>query len=225
MNTTTYGRTLVRSGQSWLLAALILSFSAFGSLSNAATLEILFEDIDISYDDSLGTIVDQNDPDPLTNVDFVVDGGVVGGIPAGATLDFEIPGVPAIADVSGTIVTSDPGGNFNFDFGGGNFLDLDLDEVTVTYISILSVKFAFGGSVAGIGGQDLPFGLTLGDPVSVSFSTTIDDITVDSGIVKSFLGSGTGEVEGAAVPEPTSLGIAALGGLLATMFASRYRLG
>jgi hypothetical protein len=62
-------------------------------------------------------------------------------------------------------------------------------------------------------GQNLPFGLQVGDPITASFSAQINagTKTAAGGFVTGFHTSGTGEVRGTNVPEPATLLLAALG--------------
>lgn len=209
------------------LLAMVASFGLGSSAVDAATISIQFQGLNIAYSNATSDIVDVGNPEPLNLVEFYVDDDVVGSFASGVTIDLDIPGLPAIP-LTGGVVNSAAGGSLYLDFGAGDFLDLELASATVAYVSATAtVNFTFGGSVASINGQSLPFGLELGDPVSMSFSTqvTSGSLVGAAGNIGSFLASGSGEVSGALVPEPSSLGLLALGGLLATMAASRYRLG
>lgn len=196
-----------------------LSLVTLSSTMSAGTmLEIQLGGIDIGYD---GTNVfdsdpGSTDPDPLDTVTFTVGGSVVGSVlTADIALDVFIPDVLDIAATGDTVVSS-PGGIFDLTLPGGDFLALDLDEATVVYVDISGiVQFAFGGSIAGIAGQSLPFGLTIGEPVSVSFSTQINpgSLVTSGGMVDEFTAAGTGEIRGM-VPEPSSLALLAMAGLL-----------
>ncbi len=194
--------------------------------AQGATIQIFFEGLDIEYSDGSGAITNVGNPDSVNEVEFVVDGNEVGSVSL-ASVNMTIPGIPAIASGVSSIVSSNPGGTFSLDLGGGNFLDLDLAAVDVAYLHASStVEFVAAGSVASIDGQSLPFGLVIGDPVQLSFSTRVNSSSESGGFITSFTASGTGEITGVAVvPEPTSLGLLALGGLLGSMVAARYRLG
>lgn len=207
-------------------AAVVAALLVLTSATFAGTiLEIQLGGVDIGYD---GTdIVDADpgnaDPDPLTTVTFVVDGSLVGSVLiADISLDMLLPSVLDI-DKSGDTVLSASGGIFNLGLPGGDYLDLNLGEATITYVDIANtVQFAFGGSVAAIDGQSLPFGLTIGDPVSISFSTQVNPGSLSSGEVnvEGFTSSGTGEIRGL-VPEPTSLALLAIAGLMVGMIRRR----
>ena len=78
----------------------------------------------------------------------------------------------------------------------------------------------FAGSVALIDSQDLPFGLEIGAPVTVTLSTQTTSVTTGGGFITSFTASGTGEIRGVIVPEPSTLILAAIG-LLAHLLRRR----
>ena len=111
-------------------------------------------------------------------------------------MDLVIPDVLSIP-VGGGSVTSAVGGIMDLEFGGTDHLYLDLDDVTVSYVDAIGLfQIAFGGSVATIFGQSLPYGLVMGDPVTASFSTQLSSSTDDGVYLTSFTAAGTGEVTG-----------------------------
>jgi hypothetical protein len=198
-----------------LAASLLLALVA--QPASAAYIQIQLGGLDLQYDGS--SIYDSGtaDPAPLTNATFLSDGVALG--PADTsdvTLDLQIPGVLNIPAAGGS-VTSASGGNLYLDLGDGEFLSLTLDVANVNYVPLTStVQFVFAGSAASIDGQQLPYGITLGEPVSVSFSTQLIEpasyvVTQDGSFVGSFDAQGTGEIH--AVPEPATLGLLGLGGL------------
>ena len=168
--------------------------------------------VDLRYNGT--NIVDAGsaDPDPLTNATFLVDSVPVGVDNTGVTLDLYIPGVFNIP-VGGGQVNSAANGSLDLDLGGGEFLWLTLDSAVVTYIPVTStVEFIFAGAASSIDGQQLPYGLSLADPVSASFSTQLSQPASQSGgFVSAFVSAGTGEIQG--VPEPATLALLAFGGL------------
>jgi hypothetical protein len=196
---------------SLLVGAVILV--GLAQFASAAVLQIQLGGVDILYD---GTkIVDtgtSSAPDPLTNATFILNNVNVGADTTGVTLDLLIPGVSGIP-VGGGQVNSAANGSLDLDLGGGQFLSLTLASATISYIPVVStVRFVFLGSSASIDGQQLPYGLSLGDPVSVSFSTQLAGLVSQSGgQVTGFVSAGTGEIQG--VPEPATLSLLALGGL------------
>jgi hypothetical protein len=122
--------------------------------------------------------------------------------------------------VAGGEVYSAPGGDFHLYLPSGDKVDLTLGKASVVYVSALNLfHFAFAASAASIDSVSLPYGVTLAEPVSVSFSSQIDPTTLthDGTYLKSFRASGTGEITG--VPEPSTLALLGVGvgafGLLA----------
>ncbi|MBL7220211.1 MAG: PEP-CTERM sorting domain-containing protein [Phycisphaerae bacterium] len=58
----------------------------------------------------------------------------------------------------------------------------------------------------------MPYGVTIAEPVSVSFSTqTTEPVSKSGNHITVFRSSGTGEITG--LPEPATLSLLALGGL------------
>ena len=179
-------------------------------------------------------------PEPLLSATFAVDGSFVGTVSTDVTADMEVLGVPALT--SGSTVPA-TGGKFSLDFGGGKFLDLILDTVSITYIDATAVQFVFGAGVAPDQSdvmQDLPFDLSgdpasgLKAPVTLSFSSQVKPgsiVTNGGGGVIGFEAVGTGEVRGGfepdenKVPEPGTLGLMALAGMMGGVVALRKRLG
>ncbi len=196
-----------------IVLVLIAGMICAGPLA-AGTIEIQFTGLDIEYADDAIIYVEPSlgAPDPLNTVTFLLDGVVVGSLMTDISIELFVPSVSGIV-VGGNTVTSASGGVMDFDFGSGDFLDLDLDSVSVTYLDIGIFQFAFGGSAASVAGQSLPFGLSLDNDVSVSFSTQVDpgSLIDDGTFITNFTASGTGEVEGAGIPEPTTLALAILG--------------
>ena len=98
-------------------------------------------------------------------------------------------------------------------FPSGDFLDLALEPATVQYLNLGPgiFHFVFVGTAADTSGQSLPYGLTIGDTVSVALAMTISGTPANNGTdLTSFKASGTGTIEGAAIPEPTALALLAL---------------
>ncbi|MFB3894246.1 MAG: PEP-CTERM sorting domain-containing protein [Phycisphaerae bacterium] len=188
---------------------------ALTGAASATIMQIQIGGLDLVYDGV--KIVDAGgaSPDPLTNATFLLDGVNKGAVTTGVTMDLMIPGVSGIPAAGGQ-VSSDPGGTLSLTLGsGGDYLTLTLGSAVVSYIPLPgTVQFVFVGSAATIDGQQLPFGLSLGDPVSVSVSSQITQpVTQSGGIVTGFETAGTGEIQG--VPEPGTIALLALGALAA----------
>ena len=181
-------------------------------IATAAVYQIQLGGVDLSYDGT--NVVDGGivDPDPLTNATFLYDNVLLGAYTTGVTLDLFVPDVFNIP-VGGGQVLSAPQGTLYLDLSGGEFLSLTLEEAIISYIPLSStVHFVFAGSAGSIDGQQLPFGISLIDPVSVSFSTQLmQSVSHDGTYINAFVSSGTGEIQ--AIPEPATLGLLALGSM------------
>ncbi|MGL4514031.1 MAG: hypothetical protein ACRCT8_13150 [Lacipirellulaceae bacterium] len=216
-----------------LLAGLALCFATLATpgAASASKIIIQFTGLDITYDGA--TIRDTGSPsDPLSSVVITNDGADVAGSPftTGAAIDVTIPGVVNIPTAGGSsesgAVSSLSGGSLKLALPGGGYLNLTLDSVMVNYLNLGQVQFAFGATVAGVDGQQLPAGLELGSPATLSFSATIGLQTSSSnGRVSTFRATGSGEIVGDQIPEPTTAGLGLLGLMLGTMGLLRYRFG
>ena len=180
------------------------------SLALGGTIEIEFTGVDIGYG---GTdIVDQDpfsgDPDPLTSVVITEDGVLAGPIlTSSISQDLYIPQVTSISETGGSTLSA-AGGSLLLQLGSGSHLDLDLGQVDINYVDLNgAVQFVFAATVGGVSAQSLPHGLEVGQQLGVSFQTQVSpgSLTTSGGIVTGFTASGTGDVRGAAVPEPTCL--------------------
>lgn len=214
------------------------------SHASADTIEIFFTGINIAYDGS--DIVDADpgsaDPDPIVNASFVINGGLVGTVPNNVTADLFISDVAVL--INQTVTNTGAGSYFQLNFPDGadadsdpDFLRLELDEVMVTFIDSSPKDFVFSASVAnGFSRSDsLPFDATFDPalPITLSFSSQTSAVTFgDQGLVTSFVASGTGEVRGEfdpdmnqTIPEPASIGMMVLAGLMGGVYAMRKRLG
>jgi hypothetical protein len=197
-----------------------------------ADVEIQFTGVDLVYDGAsfydagatTGGLGDPADADALASVDFFNNNILVGSLDSDIWLDVFIPDVTGIPDAPGTVHNfTTPGNPGFFDLLIGTsplaseFLILDLDSVNITYVDIAGLaQFTFGASISPSYAQNLPFGLTIVGPVTVSFSAQVDSnsITSAGGFITGFNASGTGEYT--AIPAPASvllLGIGALVGV------------
>ena len=213
------------------LGTSVFAVATFTVLAAAAQadVQISFTGVDLVYDGSslydagstAGGLADPADADPLASVDFFVNGGLVGSLTSDVYLDVFIPDVTGISDAADTVdVQTTPGNPGFFDLLIGTsplaseFLIIDLESVTITYIDIGGLaQFVFGASIADSYVQNLPFGLTLTGPVTVSFSAQIDpdSITSAGGFITGFSAGGTGELR--AVPGPGAMLLLGLGAL------------
>ena len=201
---------------SWILS-LAAAGLLLGQQASASMIEIQVIDVDIVYDSSTGEITDAGSPsDPLSALFFSDSGGPVGNLqnpPDDLSIDLSVPGVFGI-DPAGDVVFSAPGGSLEL-LTPASILSLDLESAEVIYGSTLEVVFI--GTVGAISSQDLPFGLVIGDPVGVTFSTQVDSLVASSTMVESFTASGTGEITGEFIPEPSSVAMLAVAAGLAAV--------
>ena len=206
-----------------LVTACLIAFGA-ASQVHAATLEIQFLGLDLVYDGS--TIHDATDilgglglpaqSDPLTSMDFLVDGVSVGTLTTDIWADVLIPGVVDIP-VGGGIVTTAAGDTFGFDLltsAGGFGLALNVGDFDVFYIGG-DITIAGGGVAASVPEQMLPFGLEIDDfeDVTIAFSSANMTSNDDGTFLTDFVASGTGNVRATLVPEPASTALLLTAGL------------
>jgi hypothetical protein len=209
-----------------LRSSLLIAVAVVFSLSQAASaglIQIQLGGVDLSYAGSVLSDANASGADDLTNATFLQDGSTIGVDNTEVTLDLFIPGVTGISAFGGQ-VNSLPNGTLDLQLGGGEHLQLALNTVEVTYLSLSGlIKFAFVGTVSSIVSQDLPYNLTMLDPVTVTFSTQIvGGYSEAANVVTTFDASGTGELQSSDqpfIPEPASLALIGLGGLL--MFPRR----
>jgi hypothetical protein len=206
--------------------------------TSAATIEIGFTGLNLVYDGSAiydagstsGGLGNPADADGLTSVDFSVDGVPAGSLSSDVSADIYIPDVTGIPVGPGVDNQTTPGNPGFFDLLIGTsplatqFLLVDLEDVNITYLDVANiVQFTFGAAVSDVFAQNLPFGLVIGDPITVSFSAqVIAGTKTDNGsVITGFSAFGGGEIRGPQVPEPGTFLLAALG-LVATL-AGRCR--
>lgn len=214
---------------------LIVGPSFSSAVSIAVPLEINFTGLNLTYDGATisdsgspsGGVGNPADADPLDTLSFKVDGVLQDPVlMSDIWADISIPDVSGLSDVNPISVILTPGNPGYFDLligtspSAAEFLKLDTDNVSIGYIHASStVQFVFGAAVASIGSQALPFGLQIGDPVTVSFSARVTPGTKTSAadVVTGFDALGTGEVIGVAVPEPATCLLVVLS-VAATLF-------
>jgi hypothetical protein len=192
-----------------MVACGVLLFLSLPALASTISIEIA--GLNVSYDGA--DIKTTGGVDPLNAVTFELDNVSAGPVLTGSiSADLLVPSVLNI-DKNGDSVISGAGGFLNLAFPSGDFLDLDLDPATVQYLNLGPgiFHFVFVGTAADTSGQSLPYGLVIGDTVSVALAMTISGTPANNGTdLTSFTASGTGTIEGAAVPEPTTLAVLAL---------------
>lgn len=197
--------------------------------STFGDVQIQFTGMDIVYDGSSfydagstsGGLGNPADADSLASVDFFVNGGHVGSITSDVSLDLFIPDVSNIPSASGTVFNITTPGNPGFmDLLIGTsplaseFLRVDLTSVNVTYVDVANLAhFTFAASISPTSAQNLPFGLSISGPVTVSFSAQVDHASLTSagGFITGFNAAGTGEFK--AVPAPGAAAVLAIFGL------------
>ncbi|KAA0214517.1 MAG: hypothetical protein DYG94_10290 [Leptolyngbya sp. PLA3] len=198
-----------------------------GSIASADVV-IEFTGMNLVYDGSslydagsaAGGSADPADADGLASADFFLNGLQVGALSSDISLDVYVPNLVGIPSTAGTSTIINTGGAGFFDLLIGTsplasqFLLVDVSSVAITYIDVAGIlQFTFGGAVADSFAQNLPYGLMVGNPLTVSFSAQIDQgtLTSDGGFITGFRASGTGEFRGEAVPTPGSIALVALG--------------
>lgn len=212
-------------------------FALLAAPLSAATIEIGFTGLDLVYDGSAiydagstsGGTADPGDADPLATIDIFVDGSPVASYSSDVSTDVFIPDVSPIPVGSGVtnITTVGNPGYFDVLIGtsplASEFILVDLDEVSITYLDVSGiVQFTFGAAVSDVFAQNLPLGLVVGQPVTVTFSAQVvpGTLTNDGTNVTGFDLFGTGSIQGPLVPEPSSC---LLAGMALMVCAARRR--
>ena len=174
--------------------------------------------------DAAGGNGDPGESDELTSMTFELDDVVLGTLTADIHADVLIPGVTIPAG-GGATTSAGNGGFFDLLTGGTYGLKLGVDSFDIFYTG--GEIAIFGNGFATEAFNDLPFGpgIVPGTEVLISFSTQVDVLTDNGDNVQTVASSGTGEVRGPAVPEPGTLLLSLLGGLVGCMMALRYRWG
>lgn len=212
-----------------------------GVSARAATIQIGFTGMNLVYDgstitdagSSAGGVGNPAQADSLASVDFFVDSTLVGSLSSDISVDIDIPDVLNIPSAANAVYNQTTVGNpgyFDLLIGtsplASEYLQLDLEEVTVSYFDVSGlVQFTFGAAVAASNSQNLPFSLEIGDPVTLSFSAQVSPGTKTSagGFITGFGATGTGEIRGELVPEPSTFVLAGMGALAMSLVARRRR--
>jgi len=212
--------------------ALLASFGAIGV--QAEQLQIQFTGVDLEY----ATFTDTNNPggvsgdifdaggfaggsgipvdaDPLSFMDFLVDGVSAGTLTSEIYLDTFIQDVWNIPVAGGAVQSQ---GNTFSGFGFDLLtepgcvsncwgLGLDIDTVQVNYNGS-QISIQASGAAAGIFQQMLPFGLELdaSKPITFDFTgTSITNRSDDGAYLTGFNLAGTGTITGTLVPVPAAV--------------------
>src|SRR5690606_20158736 len=132
-------------------------------------------------------VADPADADPVTSMDFSIDGSPVGSLSSDIYVDIAIPDVTGISDAPGNVQNIlTPGtssGIFDLLIGSSplasEYLVIELGQVNVTYVDVANVvQFSFGAAVSDVFAQNLPFALQVGDPITISFSAQLSPGTL-----------------------------------------------
>lgn len=229
-----------------LILVLFASVTAIGV--QAAQLQIQFTGVNLEYSvfydagPVLGDIFDgggvaggAGDPvsaDPLSFMDFTVDGVSAGALTSDIYLDTFIQDVWNIPVGGGTVQSQ---GNtfsgFGFDLltqPGCTWncwgLGLEIDTVQVNY-SGSQISIQGSGLATGVFQQDLPYGLELdaSKPITFDFTGTgITNLTDDGVYLTGFNLAGTGTITGTLVPVPVPAAVWLFGsGMLGLVAVAR----
>ena len=216
------------------IAIALASGAALGCAPSAlADVRIAFTGMNLVYDGAslydaggiVGGIANPAEADPLATVDFFDSNTLVGSLTSDVSLDFRIDGIaniPAAPNTTYTTAATPNSGFFDLLLGtaplaAGGLL-VDIQSVSVTYTDIAGiVEFVFAGGIGSSPAQNLPFGLQVADPITISISAQVlaPSITSDGGFITGFQAFGTGEYRAAAIPAPATAAVLGLG-VLAT---------
>jgi hypothetical protein len=204
----------------------VVAFLLLPVTAPAEILKMQYTGLNISYDGTLITTV--GGLDELESVDYFVGAVKVLSLDAPGdsplAINLSIPGVTGLP-VGGGTATSATGGTLSLTLPGGDFLNLELGAVEVVYVAFDSVQlyFTLAAGSAEVLGQSLPVGGLTGD-VAVSFSSQVaaGSLKNDGKVMTGFLASGTGEIEGTMIPEPTGAALL-IGGLVVCLAGIRRR--
>ena len=199
---------------------------SMAAMSSQASIMVHFTGMNLVYDgsaiydagSSAGGVADPATADALATVDFFDDGTLVGSLDSNIWLDVFIPdvaGLSSAANATTSIVTPGNPGYFDLLMGtsplASNFLLMDIESVTIVYSDIAGfAQFLFSGAVSVASSDNLPFGLDIVGPVTMSFSAQLSNVTSAGGTVTGFNAFGTGEYT--AAPTPGTAMVLALGG-------------
>jgi hypothetical protein len=198
--------------------------------AQAANLEIQIAGVDLVYDgqnlyDAGGAAGGAGNPaqaDPLIGIGFLLDGILQGVLWQDVYIDFYLANLTNIPVGGGTVTSGGNGDAFGLDLltssvAPGYGLGLNLDEFAFWY-SGSELFIATGGTASSLSTQNLPFGLSFDTPIDeikiVLSSANLSNVTDDGTFLTGFTSSGTGNLAGEGTPEPATLALLALGGLM-----------
>lgn len=206
-----------------------LTAIGWAAAGSAGPIDISFVDLDLVYDGQ--SISDGNPDGPAPVTLLIVDDS---GDPADAdpvvqngTIDLLLPGLPDLPADGGTI-TSFEDGLLEITVPTGEVVRMSLSSVTIGYLDIGGLTgFAFAAALGGPT-PDGPPTITHVPPSTVSLQATLDNATIDGGVVTGFSATATGQVRDAVVVVPEPTGVVAIGLLAALGSAAavmRARIG
>jgi hypothetical protein len=204
------------------------AFLAIGAGSiGAATLEIQLAGLDLTYDGNAlydatsinGRAANPAEADPLLSMHFLVNGSPVGTLTSDVYADVYVDGLTNCPATGGMATTSGQGDTFGIDLmtnssnpSGG--LSLNIDQFQMFYAGN-EVSMAATGVASSVALQNLPFGFEfdVNEPITIILSSAhLTNVTTAGGFLTGFNSSGTGNIAG--VPEPVSLMLLGVGGLV-----------
>jgi hypothetical protein len=216
--------------------ALLACVSLFSGVASATTLQISLNGVNGTYDPTVPNLCDSTSctsgnnvfaqGDPLDAVTYsLIPGGLVG-IQTGA----DVIGVDFTLNLGAKLTNGDvvaiTSGVFDLFQGGAWGLALDISGGTVTATDNGVAIIALGSLVGSIFSQNLPFGLMIGEPITVGFNL---NYVLPTGVgfgsgeeLPGFSAQGTADINGEAVPEPGTYALMGAG-LLGLAFLKRKK--